>query len=42
MITYQVIKIDTGEVMFSNGDYNICIQWIDDFADILNYTIIEV
>ena len=38
---YEVIKIETGEVMYTGSTYESCVQWLDEFADILNYTIIS-
>lgn len=40
MITYDVIEILSGNVVLSDVTYEDCIDWIENFGDIINYTII--
>lgn len=40
MITYDVIEILSGNVVLSDSTYEDCITWIENFGDIINYTII--
>ncbi len=40
MITYDVIEILSGNVVLSDVAYEDCITWIENFGDIINYTII--
>ncbi len=41
MVTYDVIEISTGNVVFSDPIYENCINWIDTYGDIIHYTIVE-
>lgn len=40
MITYDVIEILSGNIVLSDKPYEECVQWLEEFGDILNYTII--
>jgi hypothetical protein len=40
MITYDVIEIFSGNVVYSDKTYEECINWLETYGDILNYTII--
>jgi hypothetical protein len=40
MITYNVIEITSGNIVFQDATYEECIQWIEEFGDIINYTIV--
>jgi len=39
MVTYDVIEISTNTVVYSNDNYDECINWINTYGDIINYTI---
>lgn len=39
METYDVIEISTGNIILEGSTYEECIQWIEEFGDIINYTI---
>jgi hypothetical protein len=41
METYNVIKISTGDIMFENSTQEECIQWINTYGNIIEYTIVE-
>lgn len=41
MITYDVIEIQTGNIVLSDSTYEECIDWIDNFGNILDYTITQ-
>ena len=41
MTSYSVIEISTGQVFFSSKTYDECVLWLDTYADILYYTIVE-
>lgn len=41
MVTYDVIEIQTGNIVLSDVTYEECIDWIDNFGNILDYTIIK-
>jgi phosphosulfolactate synthase (CoM biosynthesis protein A) len=41
METYNVIEISTGVVMLSNSTYDECVEWIDNYGDIIDYTIVQ-
>jgi hypothetical protein len=41
METYNVIKISTGDIMLENSTQEECIQWIDNYGNIIDYTIVE-
>lgn len=41
MEQYSVIEIETKEVVYSSSEYILCIKWIEDNGDIINYTIIK-
>jgi hypothetical protein len=41
METYDVIEISTGNPVFSDSTYEECINWIENFGDIIHYTIVE-
>jgi hypothetical protein len=40
METYNVIKISTGDIMLENSTYEECLQWIEMYGDIINYTVV--
>lgn len=40
MKKYNVIQIDTQNIVYSDDDYNSCIDWIESYGDLLNFTII--
>jgi hypothetical protein len=40
METYNVIEISTGDIMLENSTYEECVQWIETYGDIINYTIV--
>ena len=40
MITYDVIEILSGNVVLSDVTYEDCVTWIENFGDIINYTIV--
>jgi hypothetical protein len=37
---YNVIKITDNNVVLENSTYQECLNWIENYGDILNYTII--
>ena len=41
MVTYDVIEISTGNVVFSDSTYEDCLNWIESYGDIIHYTIVE-
>ena len=41
METYKVIEISNGDVMLSNSTYDECVEWIDDYGNIIDYTIVQ-
>jgi hypothetical protein len=41
MVTYDVIEFSTGNVVFSDSTYEDCLNWIETYGDIINYTIVE-
>ena len=41
MITYNVIEISTNNVILFDSSYEDCLKWIEDFGNILDYTIVE-
>jgi hypothetical protein len=41
METYNVIEISTENVVFSDTNYENCINWIETYGDIIHYTIVE-
>ncbi len=41
MITYDVIEIETGIIAFSDKTQEECINWIEDYGNIIDYTIQE-
>lgn len=41
MTSYNVIEISTGQVLFSSETYDECVVWLDTYANILYYTIVE-
>jgi hypothetical protein len=41
MITYDVIEIYNSNVVLSDATYEQCLDWIDTYGNILEYTIIE-
>jgi phosphosulfolactate synthase (CoM biosynthesis protein A) len=40
METYNVIEISTGNIMLENSTQEECLQWIETYGDIINYTIV--
>jgi phosphosulfolactate synthase (CoM biosynthesis protein A) len=40
METYKVIEISNGDVMLSNSTYDECVEWIDNYGNIIDYTIV--
>jgi len=38
---YKVIFLETSQIVFFSNNYYDCIDWIENYGDILNYTIIE-
>jgi hypothetical protein len=41
MNTYNVIEISTGNIIIQDSTYEDCLQWIEEFGDIINYTIVQ-
>jgi phosphosulfolactate synthase (CoM biosynthesis protein A) len=41
METYNVIEISNGDVMLSNSTYDECVEWIDNYGNIIDYTIVQ-
>ena len=41
MMTFSVVEISTGIKILSNITYQQCVDWIDTYGNILDYTIIE-
>ena len=41
METYDVIEISTGNIMLGDSTYDECIQWIEVYGNIIEYTIIQ-
>jgi hypothetical protein len=41
MTTYNVIEISTGTTVYSNNNYDECINWINTYGNIIDYTIIS-
>jgi hypothetical protein len=39
MNTYNLIEISTGNILIEGSTYNECLDWIEKFGDIINYTI---
>lgn len=37
---YNVIEITTNNVVLENSTYEECLNWIENYGDILNYSII--
>jgi hypothetical protein len=40
METYNVIEISTGDIMLENATQQECIDWINTYGNIINYTIV--
>jgi hypothetical protein len=41
METYSIIEISTGNKIQSNLSYQQCIDWLDTYGNIIDYTIIQ-
>jgi hypothetical protein len=41
MITYDVIEIETENIVLSDKTQEECLQWIEDYGNIIEYTIQE-
>lgn len=41
MVTYSIVEISTGNKIQTNMTYQQCIDWLDIYGNILDYTIIE-
>lgn len=41
MNTYSIIEIETGNVIQSNLSYEECVNWLDNYGNILDYTTIQ-
>lgn len=39
MITYDVIEIQTGNIVLSDKTQEECLNWIESYGNILDYTI---
>jgi len=42
MYIYKVIEIQTEKIVFNSSIYEECIEWINVYVDIINYTIIYI
>lgn len=40
METYNVIEISTGKIVASDLDYGYCVMWINNYGNIIDYTIV--
>jgi hypothetical protein len=41
MNTYDIIEISSGNVVLSDSTYEECIEWLDNYGNIIEYTVIE-
>ena len=41
MNTYNVIEIFTGNIIIHDSTYEDCLKWIEDYGNILDYTIVK-
>jgi hypothetical protein len=41
METYNVIEISTRDIMLENATQQECIDWINTYGNIIEYTIVE-
>ena len=42
MKTYNVIEISTQNIVFSDTNYDSCVDWLENNGNLLEYTIIEL
>ena len=41
MVTYDVIEIETGNIVLSDTTQEECLLWIEEYGNIVDYTIQE-
>jgi hypothetical protein len=41
MVTYDVIEIETGNIVLSDTTQEECVNWIKEYGNIIDYTIQE-
>jgi len=41
MKTYNVIEISTNNIIIENSTYEYCLSWIENFGNIVDYTIVQ-
>lgn len=39
---YNVIEFSTGNIIIENKTYDECVEWLDTYGNILDYTIVLV
>ena len=40
MQTYNVIEVSTGKIVASDLEYEYCVMWINNYGNIIDYTIV--